>query len=313
MAATALNMVRMGVITPEVYDEYSSKSMDLWLKRHNRIPIQMGMFFSDHKARTLTFDLTTCGNEMGMPIKRGDTGALPFDQPPNAYTSQVTIDTYQSAVRLTRTMLKTDLSGKAGQLAGGLPDAAKRWKELKMAHVINTGATVAGADGSYVYASDHYYEDPSFGQWSNLATGADLNSTSYEVSRLALRTRKNARGQRQAVLVNLVCGSPALEPVMKKIANSELVPELSTHAINPYKGLQWKVLDYMTDTNAWFAWGDLPESMWGFHYVYLTEPEIGALAYPDTDHPHIKRGFYLYIQAAAKASQAKNIHWNPGT
>lgn len=312
MAATLLTFARTGVLLKESYADLYDKTMDTFLKREEKIPLQWGKYFQEQAADGLTYKVTTWSDILNMPRMLDDTAPQPFDQPAPGYDATVTIYTWRNGIRITQTLAKIDRSGIVMSMMQGLPASARRFLEAAMADIINTGATTAGADGSYLFASDHYHEGGVGGTWSNIETGAALASTSFNTMRQNMRKRKNEKGFVSPITLVKILVPPDLEQIAIQIAKSEKVPEYSTNAINAWKGTDFEVIDTLSSTTAWYGWGDLPESMQGLIYAVLTPFKVGDLQYPSTDYPHIIKGYELYGQVGFKGTVLKNIHYNAG-
>ncbi len=287
--------------------------MDLILKREDKEPIQGQQFYTTHDAKTLSFKLTTTGTLVALPIHAEDTDPVPETQPAPGYDETFEITTMQNSVKITETLMSTDLSGgRARDMLTGLPASGRRWLEYAFADPINAGATTTGADGVAFYASNHPHEDKRGGTWDNLETGSDLTTTTLNTMYNNMQSRKNELGQPSPITMEMLMGPVGLRMKMAQLARSGKVPEVSLNAVNVFEGLKFMVYHYLTDTDAWLGWGDLPQSMWGLHYVVHKPPTIGKLALPSETHPHIRSGFWIKMQVVAGGSVLKNIHFNPG-
>lgn len=314
MAATALTYEKKGPLDIDSRADLYDKSMDLYLKRQDRTPLQMMKFFNKETTDVLTHKLVTWSTIFNNPRKLvSDLDPVNVEAPAPGYDHTITIGTYANSAVVTNLMAKIDRSGIVGQLQSGLLDSGRKFLEMLLANVINTGTAVAGADGSYLFASDHYLEDPSAGTSSNVETGGALASTTFATMRLNARKMKNEKGLVMGTKLIKIAGPLDLEETMIKIAGSDKVPETGLNAINPWKGVNYEVLDYLTNTTAWFGINDLPSTMQGLHYVVLEEPSVMKLAYPDARYPLIKAGWMIWMRVAAGGSQVKGWRRNAGS
>lgn len=312
MAATKLTYVQTGTMIRDGYEDHFDKSMDSFLKRSDNIPLQGARFYVQENATTLTHKLTTWADVLRIPRQSEDTDPLPYDQPAPGYDKSISILTYRNAIKITKTLEKIDQSGKIGQMQGGLLNSGRRLLEFMYVDPINNGTTVDGADGSKLFANDHFHEDPSAGTWSNLHTAAALTTTSFNTGVVNLQKRKNEKGYVSPIAVRTLIVPPDLKMKARQIADSPLVPEDALNAINAYQGIQAFVYDHLTDTNGWILEGDKPEDEWGLHYVVLTPPEIMRLGYPSAEYPDISKGWRIKLQVAAAGSVIKNLAMNIG-
>jgi len=300
----------------DAYGDNFDKSMDTFLERSSEVPMVNTQFFVDEDATTLEHKLTTWGKVLEIPSESEDTDPLQFDQPAPGYDKTLSLKTYRRAIKITETLLKIDRSGKIESMMQGLPEAGKKFIEYLTANVINTGESTAGSDGSNLFATDHYNERLTSGSnstWSNLETGAALSTTAFNTAAVNMAQRKDEGGDPMPIMpVNLMV-PPALREKALQIAGSEGVPEDALNAINVYKGSFDVVINpWLTDTNSWYIWGNLPRDMWGMHIAYLTRPEIRGLAYPSAEYPDVAKGWRLKIQVDAAGSQMKNMIKNGG-
>jgi hypothetical protein len=293
---------------PDLYD----KTIDTYLMRTNAVPLQGERFFAFDTADNVTKKVMQVSDTIGLPIKRTDTDPVYFDQPDSGYSKEITINTYRNALRVTKTLERIDRSGKIGRMMSGLMKSGQRLKEYAFANVVNTGTSTAGADGSYVFGNDHYQPGAGGGTWSNLETAAALTTTTFNTARTNQRKRKDSRGQVAPVMTKLLLVPADLEEKAHQIAGSDKYPETSTNAINPWKGTDILVWDYLTSTTGWGVWGDLDQDMWGLHYCVLSQPVVQRLAYPSADYPNISAGWELYMQMGVAASVVYNMSWNAG-
>jgi hypothetical protein len=314
MAQTRLWYPQTGTVTRFGFEDHYDKAMNDIKLRVDRVPMVNGQFFTEDDEKTNTYKMSTRGNEMALPIVTQDTSVRPFDQQPPGYSKTLTIVPYSMAVKITKEIVGMDLKGTIQHdMMSGLPTGLKRLLEYAMANVINTGAATAGADGSFIFGNDHYNEDASSGTWSNLETAVALSPSSVATMRRNMRKRKNARGHYMGIkMTKLMTGVDLMDEAWtivnsKKTSNDSLNGESSI-----YKAFDLVVNDYMTDTNAFAGWGDLPESMWGFHAAFRDRPVVESLGYPSPEYPRIVKGFYSFVAFVVGASQAKNMHWNAG-
>ena len=309
----ALTYVRSGVLQREAYTDMYDKQMDLYLKREDNLPVQGQQFYTTEDADNISFRVTTTGTLVALPIEADDTEPVPRSSVAPGHVMDFTIPTLQQSIRITDTLLKLDRSGgRAADMISGLPRAGKRWLEYAFVDPINNGTTATGADSQFLFDNDHEHEDPAGGTYSNVETGAALSSTTLSAMYNNMQKRTNELGQispitMQKIVVHVDNRKPALE-----IARSLQSPEDALNRANIFKDFGVMIWHHLTNSTAWFGWGDLPQTMWGLHYMVFTPPTVGKLALPGEDHPHIKAGFWLKIQVAAGGSLLKNMTRNAG-
>ena len=314
MAATKLHIARSGVLDRESYPDFHDKQIVLFTKQEAKEPVLGGQFFNELNTPTMDFKITGVGSVLGMPQVSSDTDPLPFDQPGTGYSKSGTCATLRNAVRITRTLMKEDLSGgKASAMLKGLPVTHRRWFEYSYAAIFNAIASTEGADGSYLVDDDHYHIIPEAGVWSNKESSAALSTTSLNAMAVNMLDRKNERGFTMDMDLEKIIAPTALNMKAQQLHLTPTVPESSTEAVNVYKGITPVIWKNLTSATRWFGWGSLPEEMWGTHSVSFTKPIVKRLGYPSSEYPDIVSAYYLYMQCAVVASIMYNCHSNAGT
>lgn len=318
MAATKLSIGRPGFLDRDSYTNLWDARINTFIQRTEDVVTQGLQFVqkvTDNSPSlgtndAITSKITSWSNILGLPQKASDTAPLPYDQPANGYTTSIDIYTYRLGVRVTRTMVKLDKSGRINDMLSGLPDAAQKLYEYTIADLIINGATTAGADGSYLFATDHYAEVPGEGStWSNLATAAALSPTTFDTMRIAMRRRKGERGMITPMkLDTLICVADN-ETMARQIATSDKIADSALFGDNPWKGVKPVVYDYLTSTTMWLGMDSTaPESSKGLHLVEFTAPEIS----PADKDEEIAAAYKLYMQFGVGGSQVRNMHMNAG-
>jgi len=313
MAATRIHYAKMGVLSAnqEAYDDLYDKTIDMYIERQDKIPEINLQFFNEQTADNLTWTMTTVSGILNLPRKTSDTSPVSFDQAAPGYPVTATIETFENAVAITKTMEKIDRSGKIGRMLGGLPDSARRYLEMAAADYFNSGTSTAGADGSNLFANDHYHVDAQAGTWSNIETGAALTTTTLNAMAVNMAKRKNEKGFTSPRTMLQIMVPPDLREKAIQVTKSDQVAETSTNAVNVYKGIVPIINPYSTSTTAYFGIGDRPEEN-GLYYVVLTPPTVSRLDYPNGAYPKIAAAYHLYMQVAFAAERVQNMHYNAG-
>ena len=105
---------------------------------------------------------------------------------------------------------------------------------------------------------------------------------------------------------------PDLEEAANVIANSELKSSSSLNDKNVFMGsFEVVVWDYLTDTNAWFIMGDIPQEYCGLIYAPEVEPSIAPMSGSDTS-TDIVWAERLRMRFATGFTVEKNIQYNAG-
>jgi len=314
MAATALSYERQGTLSAvgSRSADLVDKTMDLYLKREEKVPLHMAKYFSRHSPKTTNFKLTTIGSELTFPRERTDTSPIPYVEPPPGYDVNWDMVTYQSGIKVTEALSKFELSGQLGFICSGLPASFRKFYEYAMANVVETASSTAGADGSYGYGTDHYLTGLGAGTWSNVETGAALSSTSVNSMAVSMANRKDQQGFVSGITLMKIIGPPALREKLVQISQTDKVPESNVNAVNAYKGIDYEVIPYFTTSStAFYGIGDLPEARNGLHLIEWQAPKITGLG-QDPNQPLIVKRFHGYARFQAGLSVIYNSHRNAG-
>jgi len=312
MGATKIVFGSNGVIDTPTYADLYDKSFDVYHRREQSIPLQGEELYYRETATNLQHKLTTYSNILNVPRLSQDADVLSFQVPMPGYSWTIPVLTFRDAIAITRTMQKIDRSGMVGIQQGGLLDAMRRLLEKMFAYPINNGLTTAGADGSYLFATDHYQIDPAAGTWSNIDTSAALTSYSVSDMKASMAQRTNEKGDLSPIELARVIVPQNLADKMGQISNSTLVPENALHATNPMEKMKYKVWQYLTSTTAFYGQGKCQKQEFGLHYVVLTDPEVSRLNTPSFGYPDIVAGWRSYAQVATSGSVLFYMHRNAG-
>lgn len=186
--------------------------------------------------------------------------AVNYTSPVEGFLSTFTHTVYAKGLRFTYEQWTDDLYGVMEDSPSELGMAAYATEETVLANHFNNGFTssaAVGADGKELFATDHVREDG--GSYRNeLSTAADLTATSLEQALIDFRNFRSGGGRRLQIQPKTLLVPPDLQFDAARILKSTNRPEDDTNAINPINGLglELKVWDYLTDTDAWFLMAD---------------------------------------------------------
>lgn len=311
MAATSLTYAETAVAQRTTYPDLLNKLFDVVLLRANKVPLQGMQFCNKQTTNKMTFQITSVGSILDLPVKSEDTDDIPMAIPAPGRDTTITMINYRRGVAVERTLVETDQHGKIRGMLSGLPKSAQRKIEYLIANVFNTGTTTAGADGSFLFGNDHIHDDPAGGTWSNLGTAAALTTAAYDTAYVAMGSRTDEKGGVSPVTAGRIIVPLTLRMKALQIAKSEFVPEYSTRGINPYQGVEVFVYNYLTSTTGWMLWGDLDQSEWGIEYVERVAPTVEDMTGKDIS-TDVLWGKRIRFSVAVGATILKNIHYNVG-
>jgi hypothetical protein len=318
--ATILRYVEPGYIERHgVGSDALDKQMDALRMRMNKTVLQGSALFRSVTPRGGTYKESTYGNGVELPRLSEDTSALPSVTPIPGYSTSVTVSTLRSAMRVERAMSEDELFPVAKKMQSGLLRSGKLCLEYAMADRINnitsSSAAYLAPDGLAPISASHCHERRETGTWSNSETGATLTYSAFSTARANLRKRVDEFGYVMSVFPKLLVAPPDIEKNAREIKESDQEPETSTNRKNVWKSDAWNVFvyDYMTDTNAWFIYGDMDDDSKAFILAQAVTPNIAPLTGGDTTTDTIW-GVRLRMRFATGVTQEglKNIAYNAG-
>ena len=291
------------------------KTIDALRMRYNKVPLQCSPFFRVEKANRGTYKESTFGTALPLPTINEDSDVLPFNTPVKGFPKEFTIVTYRSAIQAELAVTEDEGFPVVKRMMSGLLDSGRLLYEYLMADVLNNMTTAAykGADGKALAALDHPFERAAQGTWSNLdATAAALTHANFSTARIAMRTRKNEFGDITPILVKKLVVPAQLEQKAQEIAVSEKVPENNLNATNVWANkFDVVVVDWLTDSNAWFLVGDRPAEYCGLVLVEGVPLNITALTGGDLSTDMVW-GNRIRARVAAGHTSERNIQYNEG-
>ena len=255
-SAESINDSKVGFINRfNAGQDLIDKEIDDIQNRKNDIPLQGAFLYTKVTPSTLTYKVSTVGNELPQPRKQESSADLARATPPSGFSKEITTDIYRLAVSVDRTVEVADRFGKISFLMSGLMDSMQRKYEYLMADagLNNAFATNIGADGMYLCDTDHPNEDNMTGTWDNLETAGALTPASFSTARVNMRKRTNALGEIMPMKASTIVVSADDEEVAWQINQSEYVADSTLRGKSWNKGaVDVMVYDYLTSTTAWF-------------------------------------------------------------
>jgi hypothetical protein len=200
------------------------------------------------------------------PVK-GEGSAITYDSASEQYTSRYNHETIALAFAITEEAEEDNLYGSlAKKYAKALARSMVHTKEIKAANVLNNGfnSSFTGGDGVELLSTAH---PTSSGNQSNeLATAADFSETSLEQILINISNMDDDRGIPIAAMGKCLIIPTALAFDAERVLNSTLRSATAENDINANRSMGMlpggvKVVQRLTDTDAWFVQTDCPDGM----------------------------------------------------
>jgi hypothetical protein len=174
----------------------------------------------------------------------------------------LTVKTFGRLFSLTRkAIINDDLNQlRDGPAAMGRAAARTLNRHVVSQLEVNSGAGPTAYDGKNLFHTDH----------SNLLTSA-LSETSLAEAITKLRTQTDPNGLRIALRPSVLVIPPGLEFTIRKILNSDQIPQPGTGVgnLNVVRNIvDYVVEDYLTDSNDWYLFAN-PEEAPGIGVGFL--------------------------------------------
>jgi hypothetical protein len=225
---------------------------------------------------------------------KGEGVGVAYDEGREMWTARYQHETIALAFGITEEAEEDGLYGSLGsKYAKALARSMAHTKEVKAANVYNNAFSTSynGGDGKPLLATDHPLR--SGGTFSNkLATPADLAESSLEDILIQISNVVDDRGLPILIRSTDLIVPTALQFVAHRITNSQLRPGTADNDPNALREMgkirNSKVIQLLTDTDAWFVRTDCPDGMKHFQRRALKKSmegdfETGNMRYKATE------------------------------
>lgn len=174
--------------------------------------------------------------------------------------------TYGIGAIVTREMMEDDQYGFINQIPRLLSEALVRTEETVATAELNNAfdASVLGADGVSLCASNHPLTGSGGGTWSNIPTVAvDLTQTSLESAFIDVTNLRDANNQRLNYTPKKIIVSRSDLFNAQKILKTQYKVGSADNDVNIISelGLELVVTNYLTDQDAWFLQNGVPNGL----------------------------------------------------
>ena len=212
------------------------------------------MIFRIRQSSQYQEDIVTAGGGTILPEKL-EGQALEYDEFNEGFRKTFTHLDYGGANRITRNLLRDDLSGMMEQIAEEKARQARATRETLRSNHFNRAfnSTYTGPDGIELCATNHIREDGT--RFANELTNvADLSMTSLEQAEIDFSDIRDGGSKRVMAQPRYLLVPKEQRFNAHRLLRSEKDPENDTNAVNPQieVGLQPIVWNYLDDTDAWF-------------------------------------------------------------
>mgnify|MGYP003646793041 CR=1 FL=1 len=203
----------------------------------------------------------------GAAATKAEGAAVAYDSASEQYTARYNHDTVALAFSITEEAEEDGLYGSLGKkYVKALARSMVHTKEINAANILNRGfnSSYTGGDGVEMLSTAH---PTSNGNQSNeLATAADFTETSLEQILINISNMDDDRGIPIAAMGQCLIIPTALAFDAERVLNSNLRSATAENDINANRSMGMlpdgvKVVQRLTDTDAWFVKTDVPDGM----------------------------------------------------
>lgn len=190
------------------------------------------------------------------------TGRVEYDDRNKGYVKRFTHAEFAKGFVVQRKLIDDNLTAIVFDNANELGDSAFRFREKAAAQTFNGaftdsgtddwGFAIAGPDAVGLCSTAHPYSPVDATTQSNEGT-LSLTKDNVRSTRQLHMAMKDDRGDKLAIMPDMLLVPPELEDDALTIVRSTLDPTSANNAINPQAGrFQVVTWHYLTDSNAWF-------------------------------------------------------------
>jgi phage major head subunit gpT-like protein len=218
------------------------------------------------------------------PLTQQDEGEqIIYQDPTAAQTKEYTYIVKASGYKVTDRMRRDELYGQVERWERDLMSAVRDDQEVAGFGLLNNGFTTTntGFDGLGLFSTAHTRLDGGTNQLNRPSTDIALSLSALHDAVIQYRNWRNDRGRPFQSSPKLLVVPPDQMMVADELLNSAQKPGTADNDINAITrfGLQYKVVDYLTSTTAWFLLGDNHD----LNFLWRFQPESGSEIDFDTD------------------------------
>lgn len=221
--------------------------------------------------------------------------AVIYQDPLTPITTNYTYIVKASGYRVTDRMIRDELYGQTERFERDLMAAVRDDQEQTAWGLFNNATTTTnvGFDGLALLSTAHTRLDGGANQSNRHATDVALSLSGLHDMVIGFRNWRNERGRPFQALPRLLIVPPDLMMIADELLNTTGKPGTNLNDLNAITrfGLQFKVVDYLTSTTAWFVVGDNHDLNW----LWRFQPESGSEVEFDTNtmKRKVRQGYAL--------------------
>lgn len=218
------------------------------------------------------------------PLTQQDEGEqIIYQDPTAAVEKHYEYIVKASGYKVTDRMRRDELYGQVERWERDLMSAVRDDQEVAGFGLLNNGFTTTntGFDGLGLFSTGHTRLDGGTNQLNRPSVDVALSLSALHDAVIQYRKWRNDRGRPFQSSPKLLVVPADLMMVADELLSSAQKPGTANNDINAITrfGLQYKVVDYLTSTTAWFLLGDNHD----LNFLWRFQPESGSEIDFDTD------------------------------
>lgn len=242
------------------------KLSNIWNEAYPQRPVEYTAFVNirEAKKRKVTdFKLSDFG-----PLRlKGEGEAVIYDEALFGSEKEYTPVRFAEGYKITQEMIDHELYGQVEKFERALIKSAVDLQEVTAALLLNNGFVTTSSDGFSatgfdslaLFSTAHTRLDGGAVLRNRPSTDADLGVTALQSALIDWHTQNlDERGRPQLIRPKLLIVHPNDIFTARELLQSEFKPGTANNEVNAIReeGLTFMVSHYVTDTDAWFLFGD---------------------------------------------------------
>ena len=268
------------------------KLSTIWFEAYPEYPVEYTSFVNvktTKKATITDFKMT----DFGALRLKGEGENIIYDDPLFGGTKSVSPVRFALGYKITQEMIDHELYGMVDRFEPALMRSAVNHQEVTAHLVLNNGFGTTNADGFdstgfdglALFSTAHTRLDGGTVLRNRPSTDVDISVTGIQNMLIDFHRLKNDRGRPQQIRPKTIIVNPEDMFTAQEILQSEYKPGTANNDVNALrdKGLSFQVSHYLTDTDAWYVFGDQHDC----NFVWDVRPR--SAMQDDFDQEVIKR------------------------
>lgn len=240
--------------------------------RYSEIPQMFTEVFRVNSSeRNLERDSAVSG--FGLLSQTAENDPIQYEDPVAMYDVSYVHLKYTKGFKISEELYEDDLYNIMNRKPAALARSARRTAEYYAASVFNNAFSTSytGGDAKPLCSTGHTRADGGTAQSNASATGVILSETNLFTGQLAMRGQLDDKGMKIMAKGKTILVPADLEKMAAILTESNGRPSTADNDTNVYRGMKYKVWDYLSSTTAWFL---IDDSVHELNWFWRIKPEF---------------------------------------